>query len=179
MIYLLIYIYVLGSRTFVTKQENLAQISIINNRVHRPGLTFAFIVLRVEIYGKVMRNLQTGEMVNRLGATANGWSSFMCTVTKARLSGSSVCNLTQNMVVLCVACTCVCVYVCFLHEYLQTSSWGLFLQLMKVLVHFQSHEFLQPCDCFRMIFENEELKNRLESEMWDKWRLETTRACAL
>lgn len=62
--------FILRSRTGVTKQGNLAQISIINNHVHRPGLTFTFIVLRVEIYGKVMRNLQTGEGMNWLGSTA-------------------------------------------------------------------------------------------------------------
>lgn len=62
--------FILHSRTCVTKQKTLAQISIINNHGHRPGLTFTFIVLWVEIYGKVMRNLQTGERMNRLGSTA-------------------------------------------------------------------------------------------------------------
>lgn len=62
----LFYVHVHASR----KLLNLAQISIINNHVRRLGLTFAFIVLRVEIYGKVMRNLQTGEGMSRLGSTA-------------------------------------------------------------------------------------------------------------
>lgn len=55
---------------FTFTYMRLAQISIINNHVHRLGLTFAFVVLRVEIYGKVMRNLQTGEGMSRLGSTA-------------------------------------------------------------------------------------------------------------